>query len=47
MSERTGTFDLYKGRKLVATVTLNRGQFSGVKRIVDRSLLPPYIWGDE
>lgn len=47
MSERTGTFDLYKGRKLVATVTLTRGQFSGVKRIVDRSLLPPYIWGDE
>lgn len=47
MSEKTGTFDLYKGRKLAATVTLTRGQFSGVKRIVDRSLLPPYIWGDE
>ena len=31
MSERTGTFDLYKGRKLAATVTLTRGQFSGVK----------------
>lgn len=47
MSERTGTFDLYKGRKLAATVTLTRGQFSGAKRIVDRSLLPPYIWGEE
>ena len=47
MGERTGTFDLYKGRKLVATVTLTRGQFTGVKRIVDRSLLPPYIWGEE
>lgn len=46
-TERTGTFDLYKGRKLIATVTLTRGQFTGVKRIFDRSLLPPYLWGDE
>ena len=47
MGELTGSFELYKGRKQVARVTLERGQFTGVSRIYDRALLPPYIWGSE
>lgn len=46
MGELTGTFELYKGREKVVRMTLERGQFSGVSRVYNRALLPPYFWGE-
>lgn len=45
--ELNGTYDLYRGKDKVAKLSFSRGIFDSVKRIYDKNLLPPYLWGTE
>lgn len=42
-----GTYDFYRGKDKVAKISFNRGSFDAIKRVYDKKLLPPYIWGTE